>query len=371
MELTGSGLVVLLAVLAVLLFGALVAGVPRWGGRVLRGTTRAVQVVVLNVVVVALCGALLNDQYLFYSSWGDLLGSRSTSVQVHQGGTTTAFLSAPVSGSGLHALRTPTTLPSVPQPGSRLQTYTVTDTRSHSGGQVLVELPVGYDPHAARGYPVIIGLHGFPGAPRSFARLNFLSSIDALTAAHKMAPTIVVMPRIDTPASLDTECVNGGPGQPQTDTWLSRDLPGWTVAHFRVSTVRTSWATVGYSYGAWCAVSLTMRHPDVFGAAVSLQGYFRPDFGTAYDPLSASALRGYDLVSLAASTPPPVALWVLTSREDSLSFPTTSKFLSVARPPLDVTAVVLAHGGHRESVFSPHVPAAMAWLAQTLPGFGA
>ncbi|MEO7446749.1 MAG: alpha/beta hydrolase-fold protein [Humibacillus sp.] len=371
MELTGSGLVVLLAVLAVALFGVVVAGVPRWGGRVLRGATRAVQVIVLNVVVVALCGALLNDQYVFYSSWGDLLGSRSAAVQVHQGGTTAGLLSAPVSGPGLRSLRAPTTLPALPQPGSRMQTYTVTDTRSHSGGQVLVHLPVGYDPHAASAYPVVIGLHGFPGGPVSFSRLNFLSSIDALTAAHKMAPTIVVMPRIDTPAGLNTECVNGGPGLPQTDTWLSKDLPAWTVAHFRVSTARTSWATVGYSYGAWCAASLTMRHPDVFGAAVSLQGYFRPDFGNAYDPLSASALRGYDLVAMATSAPPPVALWVLTSREDSLSFPTSSKFLSVARPPLDVTAVVLAHGGHRESVFTPHIPAAMAWLAQTLPGFRA
>ena len=120
-----------------------------------------------------------------------------------------------------------------------------------------------------------------------------------LTSQHRMAPSIVVVPRIDTPASLDTECVNGGPGQPQTDTWLAHDLPAWTVNHFRVERKRTSWATVGYSYGAWCAASLAMRHPDVFGAAVVLLGYFRPDFSAAYDPLSTDGLRNYDLVALA------------------------------------------------------------------------
>ncbi len=174
-----------------------------------------------------------------------------------------------------------------------------------------------------------------------------------------------------TPASLDTECVNGGPGQPQTDTWLAQELPTRTVGHFRVQRRRTSWATVGYSYGAWCAASLAMRHPDVYGAAVVLQGYFRPDFSAAYDPLSTDGLRNYDLVALARNAPPPLAMWVLTSREDSLSYPTTSKFLSVARPPLDVTATVLAHGGHRLEVFTPYVPNALTWLAQTLPGFRA
>jgi hypothetical protein len=80
-------------------------------------------------------------------------------------------------------------------------------------------------------------------------------------------------------------------------------------------------------------------------------------------------MRGYDLVRIAQTSPPPVSMWVLTSREDPLSFTTTSKFLSVARPPLDVTATVLAHGGHRDSVFTPYLPGALSWLGQTMPGF--
>ncbi|NUR16971.1 MAG: hypothetical protein HOQ13_11770 [Dermatophilaceae bacterium] len=371
MELTDTSLVVLLSVLALAVFALVVAGVPREGRRPVQLTLRAAQVLLLNVLVVALCGAALNDQYFFYSSWADLFGSRSPALDVHHGGSAHEVVAAAVRGPGLRGLTTPATLPPLAQPGSRLQTYTVVAGRSHAEGQVYVYLPVGYDPRARRTYPVILGLHGFPSGPKSFLRLSFLSDIDSLTAAHRMAPSIVVVPRIDTPAGLDTECVNGAPGQPQTDTWLSRDIPAWTIHHFRVERTRTAWATIGYSYGAWCAASVSMRHPDVFGASIVLLGYFRPDFSRSYDPLSSRGLRDYDLVAMARTSPPPLAMWVLTSRDDQLSYPSTSRFLSVAHAPLDVAGTVLAHGGHRNGVFTPYVPAALTWLAQTLPGFHA
>lgn len=371
MELTDTSLMVLLALLALACFTLVVIGWPRWGGGVARGVTRGAQVVMLNLLVVALCGAALNDQYLFYSSWGDLFGSRSSSVHLHHGGSAQDVVTATVRGPGFAGISSPAALPKLPEPGSPLQTYTVVDRRVGYDGQVLVHLPVGYDAHAARAYPVVIGLHGFPSSPARFVRLPFISTIDKLTAEHKMAPTIVVVPRIDTPSTLDTECINGPAGQPQTETWLAHDLPLWVAHRFRVQSRRTSWAVVGASYGGWCAATLAMRHPDVFGAAVVMEGYFRPDFSSTYDPLSTSTLERYDLVAIAHSSPPPLAMWVLSSREDPLSYPTTSRFLSVARAPLDVTAVVLKHGGHRDQVFEPFVPEAISWLAQTLPGFHA
>ena len=338
MELTDTSLLVLLGMLALGLFVLVVVGWPRRGGRVARGATRGAQVVVLNLLVVALCGAALNDQYLFYSSWDDLLGARSSSVSLHHGGSSSDVVHATVRGPGFTGIASPTVLPRLPQPSAALQTYTVVDRRAGVDGQVLVHLPVGYDPRSPHEYPVILGLHGFPSSPQRFMRLNFISTIDQLTAEHKMAPTIVVAPRIDTPSTLDTECVNYAAGQPQTDTWLAHDLPLWVAHHFRVQPRRTSWAAVGYSYGAWCAASISLRHPDVFGAAVVLLGYFRPDFTSTYDPLSSRTLGRYDLVNIARTAPPALAMWVLTSRQDPLSYPSTSKFsaspspLSTSRP---------------------------------------
>jgi pimeloyl-ACP methyl ester carboxylesterase len=369
-ELTQSGPVVVLVLVALGLFALVVAGLPRWGGRVLQRVVRGGQVLLLNLVVVALAGAALNDQYLFYSSWSDLLGARSAGVQLHHGGGTRQVVDATVVGPGLKNV-TGRADYRLPQPGSRLQTYAVTDPRSGASGQVLVYLPAGYSPTVSRAYPVIVALHGFPSSPRRFLRLNVLSSVDRLTAEHRLAASVVVMPRIDTPATLDTECVNGPPGTPQTDTWLSRDLPAWVVNHLHVRRDRLSWSVFGYSYGAWCAASLSMRHPDVFGAAIVLQGYFRPDFTAGYDPLTPAGTEAYDLIHIARTSPPPLAMFALASRQDNLSYPSTSRFLSVARPPLDVTAVIVATGGHRESVWLPYVPRALIWLGQTLPGFRA
>lgn len=372
MQLTDPSLVVLIALLALATFVLLVAGWPRWRNRVMQAATRAVYGISLSLLVVLLAGVVLNNQYIFYTGWGDLFAPSSTAVQQNRGGQAAAAVTARVKGPGLQQLRTPATLPPLPQPGSRMQNYTeVVGARSKSHGQVLVYLPVGYDPHSSHAYPVIVGLHGYPSAPKAFVRLNFLSTIDALTAQHAMAPTIVVIPRIDTPATLDTECVNGRPGQPQTETWLSSDIPAWAAAHFRVQTQRTSWAATGYSYGAWCAAVVTMRHPDVFGAAMTMTGYFRPRFSRGYDPLTRATRGNYDLVALAHHKPPPVALWVLASREDHGSFPTTEAFLRGARAPLAVTATLLDHGGHRNSTFTPYMPRAMKWLANTLPGFRA
>lgn len=91
--------------------------------------------------------------------------------------------------------------------------------------QVLVVLPRGYDPAKARTYPVIVGLHGLPGSPHSFDNTGILRVVNRLTLQHKIAPSIIVLPQIDVPDHLDTECVHGGPGQPQVDTWLSRSYP--------------------------------------------------------------------------------------------------------------------------------------------------
>jgi pimeloyl-ACP methyl ester carboxylesterase len=369
MELIGIGPVILFAVVAVILFVLVVLGLPRWGGPIGRGTVRGVQVLLLNVTVIALCSLLLNDQYVFYSSWSDLLGTRSGQVIEQHGGAPQGAITTKVRGRGLSSPAGSSADYRLPQPGRRLQTYSVPDATSGTSAPVLVYLPLGYDPTSSRTYPVILGLHGFPSSPRGFTHQNFLSSIDQLTWEHRLAASIVVIPTIDVPVGIDTECLNGPPGRPQTETWLAREIPDWALHHLRVRTERTSWATFGYSYGGWCAAMLTMRHPDVFGGAIVLSGYFRPDFDTGYDPYRHSQLRPFDLAGLARTAPPPVALWVFASRQDGLAYPSTQRFLASARRPLAVTATIVPVGGHRESVYQPYVPAALRWLGQSLPGF--
>lgn len=369
MELTDPGPVVILTVLAAALFAIIVLGWPRMRGRGPRATMRGAQVLLLNAVVVVLALAILNDQYVFYATWADLFGARSPKVEAHFGGKPQDAVTAPAHLSGLPT--TPAQRPdyALPQPDSRLQSYSVFDPSARVKVPVLVYLPEGYNPRSSRRYPVILGLHGFPATPKSFVNHNFLSSATRLNLDHRLAPTIFVIPQIDVPAEVDTECLNGPPGDPQTETWLASVVPDWAIAHLHVRTDRTSWATMGYSYGGWCSALIGMRHPGIFGASIVMQGYFHPEFEASYRPFSSAQLRPFDLTRMAATAPPPLAMWVLSSREDHRSYPTTAHFLRSARPPLSITSIVLAAGGHRPSVYEPYSSTALAWLGATLPGF--
>lgn len=376
MSLTGPGLLVVLGALAVAILVVLALGLPRTTRRLAGALVRGAEGVALSAVVVALCAAVLNDQYSFYVSWSDLFGATSPSTSVQTGGSAQRAAAAKASGPGFSQfLRIPPSTTGTPVPGMRLQNFAVTGPRSGLRGEVLVYLPVGYDQRSARRYPVILALHGFPGNPAVWLNtIQVNAVVDNLAAQHKLAQSIIVIPQINDPISVDTECVNAPAGKgPQAETWLAQDVPAWVVSHLRVQTARTSWAVAGYSFGGWCAAMLGVRHPDVFGAAVVFQGYFRPDFSAGYNPLATGspAARGYDLVRAAQTDPPPLAMWVLTTKADGLSYPTTAAFLKNVRPPLSVTTVILKSGGHRLSVFIPYVPEALTWLGSSLPGFRA
>lgn len=365
--LTDAGLPVVVGVLVVGVFVLVSVGWPHPRRRPVRIAVRAGQTVLLNALVLLLAGVLMNDQYLFYVSWADLLGSGSEQA----GHAVTA--GDPKAGGNVRlraALHAAAHLPPLPSPGQRVQNFTVTGRRSGLTGQVIVLLPKGYDPAAAKTYPVIESLSGYPGTPRSnFHGFALDTSFQDLVDHRTIRAPIIVMPQINTPNSLDTECVNAPERTGlQTETWLARDVPAWAAAHLRVSLQRTSWAAMGFSYGGWCAAMLAMHHPDVYGAAMSLMGYFRPEFGPAYDPLT-KGVGNYDLARLARTSPPPVSLWLMASKDDPTAYPQLVAFLKSVRAPMSVTSVVLRTGGHRVDTIPPVLPEMLAWLRDALPGF--
>ncbi len=335
----------------------------------------ATQVVVSGLVLLSVA-AVLNRQNEWYASWADLFGSGSPVVRSDQGGAGAqeALRQAPT-GPGLSTpTATPSQLPPLPSPGQRDQAFTITGAASGLTGKVLVSLPVGYgDPaNAGKTYPVIEAFHGYPGAPEVWMQgVNLVPSLDTLAAQGRIGPVIVIAPQIEFPAGRDTECVNGKPGQPQVETWLAKDVPDALAARLRVSRDRTSWATLGFSSGGWCAAMVTMLHPDVFGAGVILSGYMAPIFSPGYVPFHAGdpAAKRYQLVALAASAPPPVALWLQTSKADALSYSSSAALLRAARAPLSIQSQVDLTAGHRISVWADAVPTALTWLGATAHGF--
>ena len=254
--------------------------------------------------------------------------------------------------------------------------YTVTGARSGLTGVVLVTLPEGYtDPaNATRRYPVLETFHGYPGDPGAWVdSLGLGTFIDAAVRQNQVGEMVTISPTIEFPPGVDTECIDGTGSAPKVETWLTQDVPNWVVNTLRVRTDRSSWATIGFSMGAWCAAMATMLHPQQYGAGIVMGGYFAPEFSSNYVPFRPGSpqARRYDLVALARSAPPSVALWVETSHSDSVSYPSTSRLLTAARSPLSVQALVLSHAGHRVSLWQGEIPQVLSWLGKNVSGFAA
>jgi len=376
MELTGTPFLALVVGITVGAFVAGAAWLPRTGRSPRGFVARLVMQFGVSVLSLLLVGVVLNNQNGWYANWGDLIGSSSPKVQQDQGGTSAAkALEAKPAGPGLQASAA-ASLPPLPAPGQRVQTFQFTGAHSGLSGRVVVSLPAGYqDPaNAARTYPVIEAFHGFPGSPEVWIQgVNLVPSIDAMSAQGVMSDAIVVAPQIEFPPGTDTECVNGGKGTPQVETWLATDVPDQMASVLRVGRDRAWWAAIGFSSGGWCAAMAVMLHPDVFGVGIVLGGYTSPEFGKSYVPFPAGdgANNRYDLVALAKSAPPAVALWLQTSKRDSLSYTGSSALLKAAHPPLSIESRVDLNAGHRMSVWADVVPQALTWLGATAAGFKA
>ena len=379
MSLTGPVFLVGVVILTVAAFVMVVVFWPSMAGRSLgRVLGRVGMLLTVNLLVLLTAATQLNADNMFFSSWTDLKGAfgaaPATTVSTHQGAAAQAARVA-VPAPPLQVPKLPPPLPaggSSTAPGTL--SYTVKGAASGVVAKITVVLPPGYTlpANASTRYPVIQAFPGYPGGVESWnKKLDFKTALAQKVATGQMRMPLVVMAQYDIPAGVDTECVNGSPGNPQVETWLATDVPNWVVENFRVETGRGSWATIGLSAGGWCAAMITMLHPEQYSAAIAMGAFFRPLFGEYYQPYpSDSALaKRYDLVALAQRTAPPVAIWLQTSHSDKLSYPSSAAFLKAVRPPMGVDATVLQDAGHRTSVWKEMLPSTLTWLGTNIPGF--
>lgn len=344
----------------------------------------------LGVVVLLLLavGTTLNDQYGWYANWGDLGSVISGTAPGREvaAGAAAADAAGPVKPSTReesgHATVPLAALPNLPRIGlmsgrgpehGQIKIYKVDGKASKFHGTVTVWFPASYtDPATAKHrYPVLEAFHGVPGTPpQLYNNMHLGDEVAEAVAAGTLADSIIVMPGW-APKDWDTECVDGGKGYIQMETFITQDVTSWVEHNLRVNDDRSSWATFGLSAGAWCASALTMLHPSLYSAAISLGGYFQPGFEAPYIPFRPNSPQAehYDLLKLAHNDPPKVALWVQTSPADVLSWGSASQLLKTARPPLSVTADVLPNAGHRISIWVALIPQTLQWLGRTVPGF--
>ncbi|MEU8028130.1 alpha/beta hydrolase-fold protein [Streptomyces sp. NPDC049099] len=367
MSLTGTPFLYTTIVLAVV---ALILPLVLWsrvrGPKPLRAAARVLMLLFAQGTAVALIFVLVNNQNNLYDNWADLLGTGNHVQQARDLGR---------DGTGGIAVKR---LPKVKQtftaasgPGmSAAGGVRITQLKGRVSGvnaEVYVWLPPQYNDPAYRHkkFPVVEVLPGYPGSAKAwFGSMRAHEQLLPMMQSGQVAPFIMVAPRTNLLAGVDTGCANI-PGQVNADTWLSIDVPKMVMDNFRAQPAPQGWAVAGYSAGAHCAVKLAVAHPDRYRAGVSLSGYNDPigerNSLAAQNPTLRAQNNPY-LILKKAAVPPRIALYV--SGESRDGYEAGLALESVAKAPTTVHVVFLPRsaGGHNMALWRPQVGAVFRWL---------
>lgn len=143
---------------------------------------------------------------------------------------------------------------------------------------VRVYLPPSYfrPEAAARRYPVVYLLHGWPGSDGNWFRWGHASeTADAMIARGEIPEIMLVCPDGAGRGLFGRSLyINSYDGRDRMEDFLTRDLVRWADSTFRTRPDPAARAIVGLSDGGTGAFNAAFRHPDVFGACGSLSGEF-------------------------------------------------------------------------------------------------
>jgi enterochelin esterase-like enzyme len=160
----------------------------------------------------------------------------------------------------------------------------------------MLYLPPSYFRAPQRRYPVMYMLHGDPGTITNWFRgAHVDATSDILLTAGKMRETIFVAPDGSGPTYRVSEWANSLDGRQRMEDSVVDDLVHYVDTHYRTIADSADRVIAGISDGGFAAANIALHHPDVFGAVLTLGGYFvadasNPVFGTG----TASATYRHD-----------------------------------------------------------------------------
>lgn len=373
MSLTGTPfLITSIALLTVALILPLVLWSRLKGPAVLRHGLRVLMLLFTQATAVVLVFVLVNNANNLYDNWSDLLGTGNHVQQAADLGKDGTGGVQVNSLPKVHQPFTPADGPGMHSAGG----VQVTQLKGQVSGvqaEVYVWLPPQYNDPAFRDkkFPVVELLSGYPGSAKAwFGSLQVHEQLLPLMKSGRVAPFILVAPRTNLIAKVDTGCANV-PGAVNADTWLSVDVPKMIMDNFRAQAAPDGWAAAGYSAGAHCAAKLVVAHPDRYRAAISLSGYNDP----AGEPNSLAAqsaqLRRQNnpyFILQGSRVPPRVSLYL--SGESGDGYQAATALQAIAQSPTLVRAVLIPRsaGGHSMALWRPQIPTVFTWLSQQMTG---
>ncbi len=132
-----------------------------------------------------------------------------------------------------------------------------------------IYLPPGYS--NARRYPVLYLLHGLVGNPTEYwDSLHLAQHLDAMIASGS-PPFIVV-----TPVGGQIVDPNAGEWAGVWENYVVRDVVPWVDLHLSTIAAPQGRALEGLCAGGFGALDIGLRHPGLFSALGSWEGYFAP-----------------------------------------------------------------------------------------------
>lgn len=328
-----------------------------------RWPVRAVWLGLCQLTAVLLVGLVVNHVFVFYQSWSELFGVHP---QVNQGSAVTGAQDSALQPALARDYHTGHgTVVSLPIPGTVSGVHTAPAT---------VYLPPQYGApgYANRTFPVVELLSGFPGGPRTWVHvLHVTSVLDTLIDSGRSAPFIAVIPVQNVASPRDTECVDVVHG-PRVEDYLTTDVRTAVLRAFRASPSGSQWALMGDSTGGYCSLNLSFRHPDLFGAVVSMAGYDAAAHDSTTGDLFGGSTQLAHLNSplwlLQHEQPPALPVLLISTRPDKTAYHAAVRMEHAARPPLRLWQLTLPAGGHNFGTFSAEIPVSFSWLSHQVAG---
>ncbi|MFC5723753.1 alpha/beta hydrolase [Streptomyces gamaensis] len=368
MGLTSKTVLLLAAIAALVLFALTVWLWPRLGKRTAGSVLgRIGMLLVTQLTLFAAIGLYANYSFGFYASWADLFGQEQEQGVVvdHSAGA------KQVQVKGIQLVNVPRA--SVARVAGRIEQVNIQGTESKIASPAYVYLPPEYfqPEYAHRSFPASVVLTGYPGTAEALIKgLHYPQVAHKLAKEKKMQPTILVMMRPTVAPPRDTECVDI-PNGPQSETFFVKDLRKALSQQYRIGLKPANWGMIGDSTGGYCALKFALRHPDSYGAAAALSGYYK----ALQDPTTGDLFGGSkkleqenDLMWRLQNKPlPPVSLLVTSSKQGEHNYKDTLKFIDLAKQhPTRVSSMILESGGHNFNTWRREIPGTLQWMGSRL-----
>ena len=333
------------------------------------GLFGAAQFTLLTVLLAA-----VNNYFLFYASWSDLLGTNHQPVHVQANG---AVVAIKPKGTGQPLARQAAPFNrKKPDPAhnGQIEQVQIQGVRTGLTTQAYVFLPPQYfqKQFEKRHFPVMYDFTGFPGLPQQLVtRLKVPETAAKGMNTGQIQPMIIVMMR-PSPTSVmprDTECTDV-PGGPQVLSFYTQDVAEALMSTYRVAANPRAWGVMGDSTGGYCAIKLAMKASDRFTAAVSMAGYFYPrqdwQTGDLYGGSKQVKNDNSLIWRLQHLPPPPISVLVTTSPDGERDYGEARKFLQAARAPMMTDKILVPGGGHNPRTWRRVLPSALLWMSNHL-----